>query len=342
MEKVAVIYDKVFLKHNLSSHPENAHRLEAIISKLQHRGIMKDLAKFPIREATKEEISLIHPRKYVDFVEESCVTGKRFIDTGKESYINEHSYKAVCSYIGSLIDLCSAVATGKIESGFALGRPPGHHCEKNEGMGFCLFSNIAIAAEYLLNNNLVKKVAIIDFDVHHGNGTEDCLKENKNVLFISSHQKNIYPYTGFLSNTYNGRIINIPLDQGTNSYEYIHIFDKFIAEKIKNFSPEILLISAGYDAHSHDPLAQLEFDSFGYGILSQKIVQLAEEVCGGKVVFCLEGGYDYQALSEGVAFSLEALLAKNNFLEKEISSTLINQADHMEEFIATLTKEYSC
>ena len=199
----------------------------------------------------------------------------------------------------------------EFKNAFASVRPPGHHCNQNKAAGFCILNNVAIGAKYLLNKYKYKKIAIIDFDVHHGNGTQDIFYENENVLFISTHQYPYYPGSG--SEHEKGKfnnIYNIPLPAGTNSQEYLNAFE-FALKKLREFMPEFVLLSAGFDGHIADPLAQLKLQTEDYYIITKRILETSKKFCNGKVVSILEGGYDLQALKDSTKRHVDALLEFN-------------------------------
>jgi acetoin utilization deacetylase AcuC-like enzyme len=200
------------------------------------------------------------------------------------------------------------VIKGDFSNAFCAVRPPGHHAEKQKAMGFCVYNNVAVGAYYLLEKYNLKKVAIIDFDVHHGNGTQDIFYNNEKVLYISSHQYPYYPGSGASSEKgIKGNILNIPLKAGTKSHEFLNAYES-IFKKINEFKPEFILLSAGFDAHKDDPLAQINLESEDYYTLTKRIMFLAKNICDGKIVSILEGGYDLKALRESVNWHVKSLL----------------------------------
>ena len=213
--------------------------------------------------------------------------------------------------LGSIIAAIDGVQNKEFKNAFCSVRPPGHHCNQNKAAGFCILNNVAIGANYLINKYKYNKVAIIDFDVHHGNGTQDIFYDNKNVLFISTHQYPYYPGTG--SEKEKGKfnnICNIPLPAGTNSEEYLNAFE-FALKRLKEFQPEFVLISAGFDGHRADPLAQLKLNTDDYYEITKRILKTSKKFSNGKVVSILEGGYDLQALKDSTKRHVDALLEFN-------------------------------
>lgn len=313
--KTGIVYDKIFLEHDQPGHPENANRLKSIISGLESKNLLEKVELVKPRLAKEEEISLCHSKNYVHQVKEFCEKGGGYFDP--DTYSNRNSFTAAATAMGTSIDLTKAIAEGKLKNGFALIRPPGHHALPNRAMGFCLFGNIAIAAKSALNLEGIKKIAIVDFDVHHGNGTQALIDDDPDILFISSHQYPFYPGTGGLHEIGKGNaeatVINIPLQAGVGDHGFRIIYDKIIIPVIRRFKPDIILVSAGYDAHRDDPLANLNLSLEGYDWISKTLIHLAEEVCSGKIVFFLEGGYNLEVLKYAVANAVNRLLGIDSF-----------------------------
>ena len=311
----AIIFDSIFLKHDQPGHPENAKRLESIIVGLKEKGLLEKVKKLETRQAAIEEITLCHSQDYVEYVKEFCEKGGGYLDP--DTYSNKYSFTAASSAVGSSIDLTKAVIKGELKNGFALLRPPGHHALANRSMGFCLFGNIAIAAKVALTQPGIQKVAIVDFDVHHGNGTQAIIGDDPNILFISSHQYPFYPGTGSIreigQGDSEGTIVNIPLQAGVGDEGFTLVYEKVIIPSLERFKPDLILVSAGYDAHWDDPLANLNLSLTGYNWISRQLINSAEEVCDGKIVFFLEGGYNLQVLSNGVANTIRGLLGIDVF-----------------------------
>ena len=228
-----------------------------------------------------------------------------------ETIISPGSKEATFDAAGSIIAAIDGIQNKEFKNAFCNVRPPGHHCNQNKAAGFCILNNIAIGAKYLINKYRYNKIAIIDFDVHHGNGTQDIFYDNENVLFISTHQYPYYPGTG--SEQEKGKfnnIFNIPLPAGTNSEEYLNALG-FALKKLKEFKPEFVLISAGFDSHVNDPLAQFKLETEDFHIITKRILEVSKKFCDGKVVSILEGGYDLQALRDSTKRHVDALLEFN-------------------------------
>lgn len=313
--KTGIVFDPVFLKHDQSGHPEDAKRLESIISGLKEKGLIEKVKQIASRSAEIDEIAVCHTKEYVQYVKEFCKKGGGYLDP--DTYTNKNSFLAASTAVGSSIDLTQAVIKAELKNGFALVRPPGHHALVNRSMGFCLFGNIAIAAKAALLQPGISKVAIVDFDVHHGNGTQALVGDNPNILFISSHQYPFYPGTGSIREIGQGKaegtIINIPLQAGVGDNGFKTVYEKIVISSLERFKPELILISAGYDAHWDDPLANLSLSLTGYNWISRELIKSAERICSGKIIFFLEGGYNLQVLSNGVANTIRGLLGIESF-----------------------------
>ena len=335
MSNTAIVYDPIFLKHDQHGHPESAKRLEAIMNKISDSGLLKKITQLKSRRATIEEVKLCHSEDYFERVRYVCNSGGGYLDP--DTYTNKYSFDAAMIAVGSLVELTNSVINGQIKNGFALLRPPGHHALKDHAMGFCIFGNVAMAAKAALQNEEIKKVAIVDIDVHHGNGTQALIEDNNDILYISTHQFPFYPGTGALNETGKGNVettlMNIPLPPyvGDNGFE--KIYNEVIIPKIEKFQPDILFVSAGYDAHWDDPLANMGLSLSGYSWISEELVKISTNLCNSKIVFSLEGGYNLESLSFGVVNSIRALLEINDFVDP------IGNSTHDEPDITTLIKE---
>ena len=308
--KTGLITSNTYQNHNTGDgHPEKIDRVTAIIDnfkKLNNKNLIwKKPSKFK-----RELLENTHNKDYISFVEKSFPEkGLSFLDG--DTIISPGSKEATADAVGSIITAIDGVQNKEFHNAFCAVRPPGHHAEKNKAMGFCIYNNVAVGAHYLLEKYKFNKVAIIDFDVHHGNGTQDIFYDNEKVLYISTHQYPYYPGTGAEKEKgkYNN-IFNIPLPAGTTSEEYLNAYE-FVLKKIKEFKPEFILLSAGFDAHKDDPLAQFQLTSKDFYNLTKRTLNLAKLYCEGKVVSILEGGYDLNALQESTEMHVNALLEFN-------------------------------
>ncbi|MBL6863092.1 MAG: histone deacetylase family protein, partial [Candidatus Pelagibacter bacterium] len=255
-------------------------------------------------------LEITHNSDYINFVEKSFPEkGLSFLDG--DTIVSPGSKDATSDAVGSIITAIDGVQNKDFKNAFCAVRPPGHHAEKNKAMGFCIYNNVAVGANYLINKYKLNKIAIIDFDVHHGNGTQDIFYDNEKVLYISTHQYPYYPGSG--TNDEKGKhnnILNIPLPAGTTSEEYLNAYES-VLNKIKEFKPEFILLSAGFDAHKDDPLAQLQLESKDFYNITKRTLELSKQYCDGKVVSILEGGYDLLALQESTEMHVKALLEFN-------------------------------
>jgi acetoin utilization deacetylase AcuC-like enzyme len=305
--RAGYVYDPLYLEHDLPGHPESAGRLRAIIAFLEAQGLLAQLQLIVARDATVEEIALIHSQALIDGVRDAAAAGgQRWLDV--DTYVVSQSYAAALRSAGGVLAATDAVLAGEADSAFCLVRPPGHHAGPSYTMGFCLFNNIAITAAYALANRGVERVAIVDFDVHHGNGTQDAFVRDPRVLYFSTHQHPFYPGTGNWDETGAGNIVNVPLPRGCGDAEYIAAYRDVCAPVLRRFRPELVLVSAGFDAHFADPLAQELVSCAGYHEIAALLRSLAEELCDGRIVFVLEGGYDHTALAWSVRSCVDALL----------------------------------
>ena len=296
------------LKDNGINHPERKERIESILESIKKIKEFKiDLKDAPL--ANIETISLVHPKKHIEKIF-SNIPKSGLIGVEKEAFADtmlcSNSKKAILRSCGAGIAAADDLIN-KNERVFSAIRPPGHHAETAKAMGFCFVNNIAVTAKYLQNKYKVNKIAIIDFDVHHGNGTQEIFYNDETILYASSHEFPLFPGTGSEQETGVGNIFNVPLRAGMKSKEFLKIFDQKILSPINKFKPEIILISAGFDAHTRDPLANINLESEDFYEITKKIVDLANIHSNGRVISFLEGGYDLLALSESIKHHLLAL-----------------------------------
>ncbi|MDB3876633.1 histone deacetylase family protein [Candidatus Pelagibacter ubique] len=308
--KTGLITSDTYQNHNTGDgHPEKIDRVTVVIDNFKKLD-NKDLVWKKPSKFDRSLLEITHNSDYINFVEKSFPEkGLSFLDG--DTIVSPGSKDATSDAVGSIITAIDGVQNKDFNNAFCAVRPPGHHAEKNKAMGFCIYNNVAVGANYLINKYKLKKVAIIDFDVHHGNGTQDIFYDNEKVLYISTHQYPYYPGSG--TNDEKGKhnnILNIPLPAGTNSEEYLNAYE-FVLKKIKEFKPEFILLSAGFDAHKDDPLAQLQLESKDFYSITKRTLELSKQYCNGKVVSILEGGYDLQALQGSTEMHVKALLEFN-------------------------------
>ena len=301
-------HNDFLLKDNGPNHPERKERIESILDSIyQIKDFKINFKDAPL--ANIETVSLVHPKKYIERIF-SNIPKTGLIGVEKEPYADTmlcpNSKKAILRSCGAGIAAVDDLMREN-ERVFCAIRPPGHHAETIKAMGFCFINNIAVAARYLQNKYKVNKVAIIDFDVHHGNGTQEIFYNDESVAYASSHEYPLFPGTGSNDEIGVGNIFNAPLKTGMRSKEFLQIFDQKILRSIDKFKPEVILISAGFDAHTRDPLANINLESEDFYVITKQIVNLGKIHCKGRVISFLEGGYDLQALSESIKYHLLAL-----------------------------------
>ncbi len=304
MTVTAIVADPVFMKHDTGpGHPESPERLAAIYKLLEEKGLMETLEKTPLREADPEEISRIHTPEHVERVKATSEE-KRFWMDG-DTPTSSGSYRAALLAAGSVLNAVDAVVSREVDNAFALVRPPGHHAEKNQAMGFCLFNNVAIAARHAQKRHNINRVLIVDWDVHHGNATQHSFYDDPSVLYFSTHRFPFYPGTGALDETGSkegaGYTVNIPLSAGCDDSVFDACFRQVLVPVVRSFRPELVLVSAGFDTHQFDPLGGMRVSDQGFGRLMGIILDLAREHCDGRVLLTLEGGYHLEGQAESVA-----------------------------------------
>jgi len=308
--KTGLITSDTYHNHGTGiGHPEQVARVSVIIDNFKKINNKNLLWKKPSK-ISDEIISTTHDLEYINFVKQSFPK-KGFSSLDGDTIISPGSKEATFDAVGSIIAAIDGVENKQFKNAFCAVRPPGHHCSQNKAAGFCILNNIAIGAKYLLNKYKYKKIAIVDIDVHHGNGTQDIFYDNENVLFISTHQYPYYPGTG--SDQEKGKfnnICNIPLPAGTNSEEYLIAFE-FALKKLEKFNPEFVLISAGFDALEEDPLAQFKLKTEDYYHITKRILETSKKYCHGKVISILEGGYDLKGLQDSSKRHVDALIEFN-------------------------------
>lgn len=303
--------DPMFQRHLTGRHPESPARLAAIDRRLTERGLLEKCTAGTIRRATREELVRLQDGDYVDRVREFATMGGGRIEA--DTVVCPESFDIACHAAGTALAAVDAVLTGTDTSALVLARPPGHHALPVSAMGFCLFNNVALAAEHALRTHDLDRVLIVDWDVHHGNGTQDVFYDREDVTFFSAHRSPFYPGTGATNETGTGRglghTFNLPLGFGISRKDYLTRFERMLRDAAARCSPQLILISAGFDAHQRDPIGSLGLETEDYGTLTKLLQSVAQDHCGGRLVSLLEGGYDVDALADSVALHLETLLA---------------------------------
>lgn len=314
MSAVGLVFDERFKRHDTGPyHPERPARLDAIGAELQRAGLLDRLSPLSVDPIDPALLLRVHDRSYVDRLAEACRRGRETIDCA-DSVICRESDEIARLAAGAVANAARAIASGALARAFCAVRPPGHHCERDRSMGFCLFNNVAIAARVFRDEGGFERVAILDWDVHHGNGTQHIYEDDPTVLFISlhGHPAYLYPGTGYAHETGigpgTGYTLNIPLMPGADDATYQFAFREQVVPTLERFEPQVLLISAGFDAHANDPLADMAVSDAGFAWMSSTAVEIAARLCGGRVLSVLEGGYDLPALARCVRTHVQTLL----------------------------------
>lgn len=339
MVTVGLVYDPVYLKHDTGSHPENSSRLVETIGLLEESQLLDKLTLISPRAVSLNEVSLVHSEYHITRVQGASSKGGAWLDG--DTFASPDSYDVALYAVGGMLQGLDAVMAGEVNYAFALIRPPGHHATAEQAMGFCLFNNIAIAARYALKNHNLERVLIADFDVHHGNGTEEIFYTDPTVLYFSTHQYPHYPGTGAISDDGagegKGTTVNVPLPAYCGDAEYQRAYEGILVPVVRRFKPQLILVSAGYDNHWADQLSMMQLTVDGFGNIVSILKGLADELCGGKLLLSLEGGYHLKALSLSIRSTLEVLLdipRSADPLGKPTGGMTPHNVDHVFEQVA--------
>ncbi len=308
--KTALIYTHYYIEHDTGHHPESPKRLQAIIKELHDKNIYNKLLVIAPYKATEQDISLVHDADYAKDVWKKCT--QRVTNLDVDTVICPESYNVALMAAGGVMRAVDAVMNEECINAFCAVRPPGHHAAIARGMGFCLFNNIAIGARYAQKKYNLRRILIIDWDAHHGNGTQEIFYSDPSVLYFSIHQSPHYPGTGMEDETGTGKgkgfTINVPVKSGISETEFIEKFSHKLLNHAKSFNPELIMISAGFDSHCEDFLASLPLTDTGFVKLTEIVKELANKTCNGKIVSVLEGGYNLKALARAVGLHIETLI----------------------------------
>lgn len=316
MPSIGLLYDPAVLDHlPPGGHPERPARVRETWTLLERSGILERLTRLPVHPATAAELARIHTPDYLSFVQQVAEEGGGYLDV-RDTIASPGSWKAATAAAGAAVGAVDAVISGKVNAAFALVRPPGHHASADRAMGFCLLNNAAIAAAHAVVAHGLSRVLLVDFDVHHGNGTQDIFWETDQVLYFSTHQSPAYPHTGCWDEVGFGRgqgyTVNVPLPPGVGDMGFLQVFDRILGPLADRYQPEIVLVSAGYDAHWRNDAfvkgIQEQMTVTGLASLSARLQAIADRHCSGKIVGILEGGYDLEALAYGVLGTLRVWL----------------------------------
>ncbi len=314
MRRTGYVYDDRYLKHDPGSwHPERPDRLKAIHKNLQESGLLELVVPIPPYAAPLKWVERLHDPDYIRRFQEACAQGKNIFEVA-DCGISKESYDIALLAAGGVMAAADAVMGGQVENAFCAVRPPGHHAERDRALGFCFFNNVAIGAIYLLENFGLERVAIVDWDVHHGNGTQHLFEADPRVFYVSLHEdpQYCYPGTGYRRETGKGPgqgfTLNLPFPPRSEDSDYLEALKKEALPRLQEFKPQFLLISAGFDAHEQDPLAHMKLTRHGYRDMAKLLLDLAQETAGGKVITVLEGGYNLEVLEECVEDQIRLLL----------------------------------
>ncbi len=310
MAHSAVVIGPEFLKHDPGAfHSESPERLKVLLD-LTRDLQGKALQILPPREASREEIETCHSNRYVDLIRSTSETNRYALDG--DTITCSDSYGTALIAVGGFLRLLDSMAGGDFQNGFALVRPPGHHALREHAMGFCLFNTVAIGAHHLQRHYGAKRILIMDWDVHHGNGTQDAFYQDPSVLYISTHQYPFYPGTGSMEEVGKGKgeghTVNIPLPSGCGDREYFEVFKEVVIPIAGRYEPDWILVSAGFDPHRRDPLGGMGVTEKGFGAMASSLLSLAQKYTAGRIAFLLEGGYNLAALKDSVASVLQTMV----------------------------------
>ncbi len=311
-KKVGIACHSDFLKHEPPGyHPERPERLKRIMGHLKEKDLLAELKEFDFQAADESWIAEIHTENYISRVKEMCQRGYPYLDYG-DTYLTRESFEVARLAVGAALKAADLVMDGVLKRAFCCLRPPGHHAEPDRGMGFCLFNNVAVLARYLQKRHGIRKVAIIDWDVHHGNGTQRAFYTDPSVYYFSVHQFPHYPGTGGEEERGEGEgegyTLNVPVAAGAGDKEYFQIFEEKFLPALEAFKPQILLISAGFDAHRDDPLSGIQLSDEAYSRMTDYLKEVSNKTAEGRILSLLEGGYNLEALPRSVEQHIRSLL----------------------------------
>jgi acetoin utilization deacetylase AcuC-like enzyme len=311
MSATAILADPIYKEHwTGEGHPERPARFDAVLHALEREGFVKDAPRIPARSATEDEIALCHGRKYIEIAKRDVSHGPGVLSTG-DTEIGPRSLEVALKAAGGVLNAVDAVFAGKAKNAFCAVRPPGHHATPDRGMGFCLFNNVAIAARYARKKHGIDRALIVDWDVHHGNGTQVIFYSDGSVFYFSTHQSPWYPGTGASDETGEGkgkgRILNCPASSGAGRNEILGAFQSKLMPAMRDFKPDLVLISAGFDSRLGDPLGQFKLSDTDFVDLTGVMLEIADHYAGGRLVSVLEGGYNLSGLGAAAAAHVGAL-----------------------------------
>jgi len=341
LHRTGIVRDTRFLEHKTGIHHiEVARRLETIYSMIDNNGLKEKLSLITPRFASLAEIEMVHTAPYIEKIMDTAGEPLRYLDP--DTVTSEKSCQAAFLAAGGVFEAVKSVLAGKLDNAFALIRPPGHHAERNRQMGFCIFNNIALAAEYALRQFNLSRVLIVDWDVHHPNGTQHIFEASKQVLLFSTHRFPFFPGTGAIEDIgvkdAQGYTINVPLSPQRTDRDFYEIFQKLLLPVALEFQPQLVLISAGFDTHFDDPVGGMRATHNCYALLTDLLMDIADTTCGGKIVIMLEGGYDLGAMRKSTKAVLETLLGSGAETIKEKMQKSSRETSPVTDIIQQVTQ----
>jgi acetoin utilization deacetylase AcuC-like enzyme len=336
--RAGLVYDPIYLEHDTGDHVENPRRLVDTLSHLKETGIKERLISLPARHASLEELEMIHAPEYISYVRGKAEKGGGWLDA--DTVMSPKSYEAALYAAGGVLAAVEAVMNEEVDNAFALVRPPGHHAVRDRAMGFCIFNNVAVAAVFALREFSLSRVLIADFDVHHGNGTQDAFYADPGVLYFSTHQYPFYPGTGWMDETGTGKgegtTVNFPMTAGWGDEEYLRAFNEVLVPVARRFQPELILVSAGFDPHWADHLAMMRVTITGFVQMATILKELAAQLCQGRLVFTLEGGYNLRVVASSVKATFDVLLGNSEIDDPLGKASATRKSEGFDEHIEAI------
>lgn len=342
MSTTAVFYDPIYMEHDTGyGHPERPERLQTTLQVMEEAGLTDKVRIISPRDAGVEEIALVHPKKYIETVKRMAESGGGWLDP--DTHVGVRSYDAALKSAGAVLEGLERIFSGDIDNAFCLVRPPGHHATAERGMGFCLFNNNAVAARFAIKEFGIRRVFILDWDAHHGNGLQDIFYDDNKVLYVSLHQYPHYPGTGSAGEVGigagEGYTINFPLPARSGEEVYLAAFDQVIAPIVRTYQPELVLISAGYDGHFSDLLCSMLLRGNSYAEMAVRLKGMAEEHCGGKMMAALEGGYNLVGIAISITNTVAVMAGEDIRLEEDVDIETIHPSSRRGMEVVESTRE---
>jgi acetoin utilization deacetylase AcuC-like enzyme len=340
--KAGLVYDPIYLEHDTGDHVENSRRLVDAMSYLEETGTKAQVISLPARPASLEELEMIHAPEYISHVKSIAESGGGWLDP--DTVMSAKSYEAALYAAGGVQVAVEGVMKKEVDNAFAVVRPPGHHAIRSRAMGFCIFNNVAIAAKSALSNFSLNRILIVDFDVHHGNGTQDAFYADPAVLYFSTHEYPYYPGTGAAEETGTGKgegtTVNFPMVAGWGDEEYLRAFNEVLVPIARRFRPELILVSAGFDPHWADQLAMMRVTVTGFAQMALILRELAAELCQGRFVFSLEGGYNLRVIASSTKAIFDVLLGNSEIEDPLGKAAMASKPGGFDERIEAIRRTH--